>query len=252
MNRFLPLPLLAVLITAIMYDYPNWRMHQAYRLANSGNHPAALSAWSSIERLPGRKHAALFNRGVAAYRMAKYSAASSDFRSVSASSDMRLRSKALYNLGTTYIRIAAEQGDRSDTAAERYLTDAVKSLQESLALDPSEASTKVNLNVARTRLSAILKAKGQQDKGTAQGSQPQQRTVGDNVKRSDPKEPDKGRAKPGKATDMDQEGAKRRSAAMDRTEALRMLDEARGRESLRSTAPSANQGRGLTPPEKDW
>ena len=253
MKRLLLSVLLGALLTAVLYDYPGWRMRQAYRKFLSGNFAGAVADWSFLQRLPVRRSEALFNRGVAACRMGNYSAALSVFRSASSSDDQRLRGKALYNLGTTLLRMVPEQGVASGAADERHLREAVKSLQDASSLDPSADDAAVNLNIARVRLSAILK--GTEQRATGDVPQPQQRQGTSGVgekKQGEPKAPGKGAAKSGQATDRDQEEAKRRRLAMDRNEALRMLDEARGREALRSATPAFDQGGGLTPPEKDW
>lgn len=254
MNRFLLAVLLcAVLAVAILYDYPNWLARRADRMFSFGNLPAALVDWSAMGRLPGRKETALFNSGVAAYRMGNYSAAAAFFQAGSATGDSRLRGKALYNLGTTRIQLAAALGTGAGTAlAERQLEDAVRELQASLALDRSDEAALRNLQVARARLAMSLKQKGTKNKAQTQGERARRNpTDTGGEKRNDPKEPGKNVAKPGKATDMDGKGVKKRSA-LDRNQALRMLDEARGREALRSATTSPGNGKNPSPPEKDW
>lgn len=255
MNRFLLAVLVCgVLAAAILYDYPNWLARRADRMFTTGNLTAALVDWSSLGRLPGRKETALFNSGVAAYRMGNYSAAAAFFQAGSATGDSRLRGKALYNLGTTRIRLAAAlRTGGGAVVAERQLKNAVRELQASLELDRSDDAALRNLQVARARLAMSLKQKGTKNIAQTQGARAQRNpTDTGGEKRNDPKEPGKDVAKPGKATDMDREGGKKRRAPLDRNQALRMLDEARGREALRSATTSPGNGKNPSPPEKDW
>jgi len=263
MSRFLLLAALVtvVLATAILYDYPNWLAHRADRMFSSGNMPAALVDWSAMGRLPGRKEAAQFNSGVAAYRMGNYSAAAVFFQAGSATGDSRLRGRALYNLGTTRIRLAAAPGTGGGTAvAERQLEYAVRNLQASLALDRSDEAALRNLRVARARLATLLMRNGTKNKAKTRDKRARQNSTdaGEEKRKDptapgkDPTAPGKDVAKPGKATDMDREGGKKRRAPLDRNQALRMLDEARGREALRSATTSLGSGRKQPSPEKDW
>lgn len=247
MKRFLIPAMLAVLLAACWYDYHQWRWDRACRMFAAGDFSGARSAWSSAGRLPGRQGVAQFNKGVAAYRMGDYAVAGDDFRAASIHGDGRLRGRALYNLGTTLIRMASGPGAKAPGVAERHLRQAVTSLREALALNPADESAMVNLKAAQKRLAVILAGKDARNKDAA-ASAPRREPSAP----GEPRKPGREPAKPGKATELDQEGARRRSAALDRDAALRMLDEARGREALRSARAYSRTEAGPTPPEKDW
>lgn len=249
MKHFLTVLLLAALGAAVFYDGTQWRMRRAERFFTAGDYPAALSIWSSLARSPLKGEPALYNSGAAAYRMGSYSAAAGYFRAASETDDRNLRWMALYNLGTTGIRLA-EQGNG---AAERHLEAAVTHLERALSLQPGEGSVLANLQSARMRLAAIRRGtEGKKGDASRDGTAQQRAPEAGAGKRTGQGEPTKDGAHQGRATDMDSEGAGKRPAAMDRNQAFRMLDEARGRESLRSATPSSSEGKRLSPPEKDW
>ncbi|MBI5655837.1 MAG: hypothetical protein HZC44_03000 [Geobacter sp.] len=251
MKRFLTVLLLAALGAAVFYDGTQWRMRRAERFFTAGDYPAALSIWSSLARSPLTGDEALYNSGAAAYRMGNYSAAAGYFRAVYATDGRGLNWMALYNLGTTDIRLA-EQGT-ANGETERHLEAAVTHLERAQSLHPGEGSVLANLQSARMRLAAIRRGTGGMKGDASRDATAQQRAPeADTGKRTGQREPAKDGAHPGKATGMDSEGARKRPAAMDRNQAFRLLDEARGRESLRSATPVSVDGKSLSPPEKDW
>jgi len=250
MKRFLAVMFLAALAAALFFDGMQWRLRRADRFFAAGDYPAALAIWSSLARSPLKGGQALLNSGAAAYRMDNYSAAAGYFRASSETDDRDLQWMALYNLGTTDIRLAERR--TANGRAERHLEAAVTHLERALSLHPGEGSVLANLQSARMRLAAIRRGTEAKKGDAPRGANAQKRAPEDDVgKRTGQRDPAKDGAHPGKATDMDSEGA-RRPAAMDRNQALRMLDEARGRESLRSATPSSSDGKSLSPPEKDW
>ncbi len=92
-----------------------------------------------------------------------------------------------------------------------------------------------NLQSARMRLVAIRRStEGKKGDASRDATAQQRAPEAGAGKRTGQREPNQGWRAPGKGTDMDSEGAGKRPAAMDRNQALRMLDEARGKESLRS------------------
>jgi len=251
MKRFLAVMLLAALAAALFYDGTQWRMRRAERIFTAGDYPAALSIWSSLARSPLTGDEALFNGGAAAYRMGNYSAASGYFRAASETNDRNIRWMALYNLGTTGIRLA-DQGT-ANGAAERHLVAAVTHLERALSLHPGEESVLGNLQAARLRLAAIRRGtEGKKGDAPRSANAQPRAPEADPGKRTGQREPARDGAHPGRATGMDSEGTRKQPAAMDRNQALRMLDEARGRESLRSATPSSSVGKSLSPPERDW
>lgn len=249
MKRLPVVMLLAALAAAVFFDGTQWRMRRAERLFTAGDYPAALSIWSSLVRSPLTGDEALSNSGAAAYRMGNYSAAAGYFRAASETDDRNLRWMAFYNLGTTGIRLAEQRNG----AAERHLEAAVTHLERALSLHSGEGSVMANLQSARIRLAAIRRGtEGKKGDASRDATAQQRAPKAGAGKRVGKREPARDGTHQGRATDMDSEGAGKRPAAMDRNQAFRMLDDARGRESLRSATPSSSDGTSLSPPEKDW
>jgi tetratricopeptide (TPR) repeat protein len=251
-----PLPLIfagaAITATLLLCDYPNWQAREAEKKAQSGDFSGALADLATVEKVPGRAAVARFNRGVVLCRMGNYSGAILSFKRAVASGESGLRSRALYNLGTTRV-IAAGKSATARTRAEALLKDAVADLQQCLALDPSDEAAKANLKLAQEGLVALAKANREERKDdTAESQQRQERDRKQARRQGAPKEPDHTAPKPGQATDLQQERGRRRLVAVDRNQALRMLDDARGREALRSSKAATGGGRGESQPEKDW
>jgi len=249
MKRLLVLIAIIALLAAAIRDLRQWRLQQAERLFTRGDPSGAIAAWSAAAKLPGDNSVTSFNRGTAYCKMGRYSAALGDFTAAAAAEDQKLRQLALYNLGTAQLHSGAAAADGA--AAQRHLSGAVQSLTAALSIAPTDADTLHNLAFARTRLAAILQRAAQNGNASQSATSSRQPDSTDREKRGKPEENIEGR-NPGKATEADLEGAKRRSHRLDQKEALRMLDEARGKEALRS-AVAAEKGNGrLSPPERDW
>jgi tetratricopeptide (TPR) repeat protein len=248
---FLGLTLLAAGATllALRVDLSRWQIARGDRFFRSGDLHGALEAWSSPLITPSSRTQALIGRGAAHYRLGELAKATSDFKAAATSSDADLRQQALYNLGTTLL--ATEQTQRSAKQGdhERLLTEAVQQLQTATELNPADAAAKHNRGVAQARLTALLR--GQAGAKTSRQSQENNPEKSDRLKK--PGQAGTQGGQPGAATELDSSAGRRRAApAMTSEQALRMLDDARGREALRSGVAAGNRQEKLSPPEKDW
>jgi tetratricopeptide (TPR) repeat protein len=247
MKRILLLFPVCLLIAALTYDLHRWRLYQAYRSFQQGDLRGAHAVWSRLAQAPWDRGEATFNRGVALCRMGNYSAAIGAFRQASTAGDRPLRAAALYNLGTGRLQSAERE---SGAQAERHLREAVRSLEQATALNPFDAAAAHNLRLARRRLEALAVKKTHE-----KTVPPQERRIRGPEREGEPRGKINWSAsagtRSGADTDLDREGAKRRATPMEMNRALRLLDEARGRETLRSLVPVSERGGGA-PQEKEW
>jgi tetratricopeptide (TPR) repeat protein len=193
-----------------------------------------------------------YNRGISRYRQGDLVAALGDFQAAAVAKGQVARQAALYNLGTTRLQLAAPAGGAVKPESAEHLRAAVRCLDEAADLDPVDADAVHNLAIARERLAALqATATSPPTKATASGVPGAEQRQAD-TGRPPPASPAAGAARPGAATALDGEGTRRRAETLPRDQALRMLDEGRGRELLPSTLVAAGSAAGVTPPEKDW
>ena len=216
----------------------------------SGDLRGAVAVWTSAAIVPSSRPQASFNLGVARYRLGELTEASSDFRAAIASDVPILRQQALYNLGTALLVI--DKAGEGSGAKER-LSEAVRHLQAAVDLNPTDVDAVHNRSVSQARLAALLAstASGRQKMESTRDQQEKAAQSADASKK--PGEAGTKAGKPGAATELDSTTGRRRTApAISKEKALRMLDDARGREALRSSVVAGSRQEKLTPPEKDW
>jgi len=237
-------------LLALRLDLSRWQITRGERLFRSGDLNGAIEAWSSALILPSTRPQALIGRGAAHFRRGELATATSDFKTAAASGDADLRQQALYNLGTTLlVREQAERSTKQDDH-KRLLAEAVSSLQTATALNPSDAAAKHNRDFAQARLTALPKG---EPGAAAPKRQSPEKTQEMTDPRKKPEQADTKNGRPGTATELDSSAGRRRAApAMTSEQAIRMLDDARGREALRSAVAAGNRQEKLSPPVKDW
>jgi tetratricopeptide (TPR) repeat protein len=248
--RVLVLLVIGMGLFVMREDMARWQLGQAHRAFSRGDLRGALAGWSSATRTASVRRTALYNRGVARYRLGDLAGAGNDFRLAAASETAALRQQAHYNLGTTLLAMERAGGNAGGSAAQQQLTEAVRHLQTATALDPKDAAARHNLTLAQARLSILTAgAKSKQRADGSAGQQPQGAGRGEPQLQSPGTATEKG----GKATDADTAAAKRRRApSLSQEQVLRMLDDVRGREVLRSAVAADKHQGTAKPPEKDW
>jgi len=236
-------------LLALRLDLSRWQITRGERLFRSGDLNGAIEAWSSALILPSTRPQALIGRGAAHFRRGELATATSDFKTAAASGDADLRQQALYNLGTTLlVREQAERSTKQDDH-KRLLAEAVSSLQTATALNPSDAAAKHNRDFAQARLTAL--PRGEPAAAPTKQSREKKPELADPRKK--PEQAGTKNGRPGTATELDSSAGRRRAApAMTSEQAIRMLDDARGREALRSAVAAGNRQEKLSPPVKDW
>jgi Ca-activated chloride channel family protein len=121
-----------------------WRGEQHYA---RGEYPEAYEAFSAAlakDSTPRLR----FNTGAALYRLERYLASATAFRSAALGpSTPAERQRALFNLGNALVRTAEEKPGEPEP-----LLDAVAAYEAALKLDPSDGDAKWNLEIALRRL----------------------------------------------------------------------------------------------------
>jgi len=248
--------LLVLFVTAVVVlrnDLLQWRLYRADRAFRMGDLRSAQAVWSSAAIAQSTRHKALLNRGIARYRLGELAAACADFRAVAASGDSNFRQHALYNLGTTLLVVERERQKAERQEREQWLGEAVRQLQAAVTLLPTDADAVHNLTVAQGRLAAVAGDSSAKRAGLEPSRQLQDKAGRASDSPKSPGTPGSGAGSPGADTNLDSTSGRRRAApVLSAEQALRMLDEARGRETLRSGVAAGSRQEKLTPPEKDW
>ncbi len=247
-SALLLLPLVCA-VSAIRYDLSQWQLARADRALRNNDLRGAIASWSSAAGNRSSRHLALLNRGVARYRLGELVAASTDFRAATAAGDPTVRQLALYNLGTTLLAMEQKNIAADREGAERILTEAVRQLQAAVDLNPADSDAGHNKALADARLTALASGRP----GAAPTQKPHDMARHGTAASKQPGRAGTKTGKAGAATDLDTPAGQRRAApALTPEQALRMLDEARGREVLRSAVTAGSRHEKPAPPEKDW
>lgn len=128
---------------------------RALRLYRARDFKQADSAFHALVRTANQRHRLdvlpplEFDLGNTAYRLGKFDNASGEFHTAQAGTE-RLRERALYNLGNTYVWQA--RGDYDHEGKVRELRAAVEAFEGALVIDPHDVDAKWNLEVALRRL----------------------------------------------------------------------------------------------------
>ena len=240
-------------VIALRHDLSQWQMFKADQEFHKGNLRAACIAWSSATIIPSARWLALHNRGVCRYRLGETTAAAADFRAAAESGDSDLRQQSLYNLGTTLLIMEQEQKSTDRRKGEQLLAEAVRRLGEAMTLRPTDTAAGHNKIVAQARLMALAGKIRSGRPGAAPEQQPSDKAKQSAVTPKQPEQAGAKQARPGAATELDSATGHRRVAPpVSAEQAMRMLDDLRGREALRSAVAAGNRLEKLTPPEKDW
>ena len=108
-----------------------------------------------------------FNAGTAAYRATNFSAAIQHFSAVLAAQDIRLQTKAYYNLGNVHFRLG-QQAEDLDKLEESW-KEAIRQYQHAVALDKTDPDATFNLNFVENCVKqiALMRELAQQAKAAA-------------------------------------------------------------------------------------
>ena len=235
-----------LIIIAIRHDLSAWRFKNGYTLFKHGDMNGALSSWSLIS---GNKRAA-YNRGVAHLRKGDVDNASREFKDASESSDPHLRQRSLYNMGTVMLQSATKLAANDRDKSRNDLETIVAVLQTASRLDPNDADARHNDTIASNYLAELNKrmlSRQKKEKGSAEQSRKDKAEQTEGMKQGEQAK------KFGKASDKGEgKGNSRPAPRMTHEDANRLLNEARGRELLRSSVAAKSSPASASPTEKDW
>lgn len=236
---------LLLLILAVRFDLTAWQLGRGFDAYQRGYLDGAFSAWSSA----GNRQEAVYNRAVVLARKGQGDRAAQLFVQTAASTDPAIRQRSLYNHGTLLLQqgMGTVASDREKARESFSLAD--KQLSAAITLNPRDSDAQHNAAVARDSLAqvnALISAK-REDKKKAPEKPETAKNGAEKGTQTD---------KPGKAgaeTDSGEGKGKARSAPeLSRSDAERLLNNARGRETLRSATAARKKPDAVSPPEKDW
>jgi tetratricopeptide (TPR) repeat protein len=239
---------IALIAAAVRFDLLQYRNNRAYASFRQGDLNGALSDWSLL----GDNKEAAYNRGVAFFRKGELEKAASEFKMAAASEKHAVRQKSLYNLGTVMLKSGISTSDQN--TAKQRLETATSALQDALRLDAGDIDARHNEAIASSSLAAI----NRQISLKQQGEKTLQETPQAEQQAKQPEKVKKGEqsnqpGKPGKETaEGDAKGKARQARPMSKDDANRLLNDARGRETLRSATAANSKPSNMTPPAKDW
>jgi hypothetical protein len=210
----------------------------------------AFSAWSSA----GNRQEAVYNRAVVQARKGSADKAAQLFSSSAAGTDPDIRQRSLYNHGTLLLQQGRGAMVANQEKARELLATADTQLNAARKLNPRDNDAQFNAVVARDSLAqvnALIAAKRGEKKKVPENGAPEKTETAQNSAEKGKQTDTPGKA--GAETDSGEGKGKTRSAPeMSRGDAERLLNDARGREALRSATAARTKPGAVSPPEKDW
>jgi len=159
MRRVVALVIVAGVVAFGASGVGGWRMvlarDHALRLYRARQFKDADSAFRALVRVATQHHRLdvlpplEFDLGNTAYRLGKFENAEQEYHTAQAGTE-RLRERALFNLGNSYVWQA--RGDYDHDGKVRELRTAVETFEDALVVDPHDMDAKWNLEVALRRL----------------------------------------------------------------------------------------------------
>jgi len=241
---------LLLLMVAINSDLTAWRLQRGYTAFQRGDLDGAFSAWSSA----GNQQESVYNRAVIHARKERGDRAALLFIQSAAGADSAIRQRSLYNHGTLLLQqgMGAVAADQEKARESFALAD--KQLSAAVALDPRDSDAQHNAVVARDSLAqvnALIAAKRGDKKKAPENEVPEKPEKAKNGTEKGKQTDNPGKA--GAETDSGEGKGKARSVPeLSRSDAERLLNDARGREALRSATAARTKPGAVAPPEKDW
>lgn len=188
-----------------------------------------------------------YNLGTVLYRQRKYDKAIKSFEQAANSEETSLQAQAYYNIGNCRFR-------------SNDLVKAIESYKKSLQLNPKDADTKFNLELARRKLKEMAqkqKKKQNQQQQQQSSGQAQQGKKQDGKKQQD--QQDKGKQSSAEKKQAQAEQTKKgqppqsKKTAMSAEDARRLLQAiAQQEKDTRKRASKMMQQPGEYPVDKDW
>ncbi|MBT0665830.1 hypothetical protein KI809_16085 [Geobacter pelophilus] len=235
---------IALIAAAVRFDLLQYKNSRAYASFRQGDLNGALADWSLLR---DNKEAA-YNRGVAFFRKGELEKAATEFKIAAASAKHAVRQKSLYNLGTVMLKSGISTSDQN--TAKQRLETATVALQDALRLDAGDIDARHNEAIASSSLAAINRQISLKQQGEKTHQETPQAKQQDKAKKGEQSN------QPGKPSEEtaegDAKGKSRQARPMSKDDANRLLNDARGRETLRSATAAGSKPSNMAPPDKDW
>ena len=239
-----------MLIQSIRSDMTAWRLRKGYDAYRRGDMDRAFSAWSSA----GNQQEAVYNRAVIHARKGKGDMAAQLFIQSAAGNDPVIRQHSLYNHGTLLIQQGRVFLPTNQEKARDSFSSAGAQLNAALKHDPLDIDVQYNAAVARDLLAevnALIASRRGEKKRPAEQRVPEKSETAKNGAEKGTQADKTGKA--GAETGRGEGSGKSRSAPeMSKNDAERLLNDARGREILRSATVARTKPGAVSPPERDW
>jgi Ca-activated chloride channel family protein len=130
-------------------------MSSAHRNYDQGNYLAARKEYERLLQKKPDDPRLHYNAGAAAYKAKDFDAATKDFGAALTSPDLKVQQQAYYNFGNALYR----QGQRAGEPNQQFQSwsQAVRSYESALKLDPNDEDAKFNLELVKKKLEALKK-----------------------------------------------------------------------------------------------
>jgi tetratricopeptide (TPR) repeat protein len=147
------------------------------RLYRAGKYAEAVQAYESALRAGDGSAELRYNLGTALLQLGRYADAEQNFRSALDAVEPDLRERTFYNLGNRFL--SAARADPDPRRKGPLLDAAIEAYQRSLRLDPADAESKWNLELAlRDKQENEQQSQGGQDPQDQPPNQDQQQGGG--------------------------------------------------------------------------
>ena len=165
-----------------------------------------------------------FNEGAALYRKDELDSAAEAFRAAAldakAAGDSRLEAKSLFNLGNALLKGAETSQKYEPQASVDKLMQGAAAYRQALGRDPQLTAAAENLQIARARLSELLKQQAQQSQQQSQGSNDLESQIEEQLKKQQELSEDNRESQPDPSEDEQQQQAQRQRDLQQRSEEL--------------------------------
>lgn len=149
--------------------------NEAYQ---SGKYDDALTAYRQAQVTSPHDALGKFNEGAALFRKEEFEEAASVFRSAAQAAKVAgnasIEAKSLFNLGNTLLKTAETSQGHDPQTALQTVRQGAAAYRQALDRDPGLTAAAENLEIARSRISSLLKQKQQQPEDQSQDDLQQQ------------------------------------------------------------------------------
>lgn len=208
----------------------------------AGDFDEALNAYRQAQLEAPRDALGKFNEGAALYRKDEHDNAAEAFRSAAldakAAGDSRLEAKSLFNLGNALLKSAETSEKYEPQASVDKLKQGAAAYRQALTRDPQLTAAAENLQIARARLSELLKQQAQQSPQQSQGSNDLEKQIEEQLKKQQELSKDNRESQQNPSESERQQQAQRQKDLQQRSEELseQTPDNQQAREELKQAA----------------